>query len=665
MIPYPPSARRVGARGFLAAALAVAMAAAISAGQAPSLSSLASRTGTGAITGVVVDAMTNRPVAGAIVSLSRLGAAATAPLPPAMTDAKGRFVFRDLPASPEYFLGARRFGYASTRYGWTGPDGPLTISDIKRVPVADGQWVRDITIPLWKFGSIEGRVTDERSEPVVGVAVRVFSTANVAGAPQLVGGPIATTDDRGVYRIAGLKPGRFVVGVLSVQSTVPASTPDAPQQWAVGELETGGIGASKGSTVSAPSIDVDGRHRLVITNFATPPPPSSTGSRVYAAQFHPGAPTPTVATPIDVDYATTRRGVDFQLVPVPSARVSGRLSSQTITGPFPATMLRLMPAGSERLGFGSEAATTIVEPDGRFTFLNVPEGQYTLLAQRSVMDFTTGSASIRFRDGPGFPGGGISVGSLSGAPGLGYLARNGADLPYWGRLSVSVGGRNLENLEVPIHGVVQMRGRVAYDHGTKPPPRGAFLRAFPANGDPSFGQPSTHTSPTDPTHAFVLTGLLGGRYLLTSDSYAYRTVSIVHRGRDVTDIGFDAADGQHFDDVVVTLTDRKVDITGVVTDRGVPAAAGVIAFPVERERWTDFGWEAARFRTTRSSTSGEYRLTPLPAGDYYVVAVDARRMNDWTNREFLAAVAPLATRVSATWGDVKTQHLTLVTVPAK
>ena len=201
--------------------------------------------GTGAISGVVVDATTGQPVPGAVVSLGRLDVSASVvPQPRFVTDARGRFVFSNLPPSPSYYLGARRFGYTYTRYGWSAPNGPLATSDIARIPIVDGQWAGDIKIPLWRLGSITGRVLDERNEPVVGAAVRAYSTRYVSGQPQLVGGAIVATDDRGVYRISDLEPGRYIVAVPSVQSTVPATTAEAPQVRPVGELASGGIGGA-------------------------------------------------------------------------------------------------------------------------------------------------------------------------------------------------------------------------------------------------------------------------------------------------------------------------------------------------------------------------------------------------------------------------------------
>src|SRR5690242_13295780 len=62
---------------------------------------------TAALSGVVVDAVTGRPLVGAVVSLGHVGPISRQQ-PRMVTDRQGRFVFRDLPASTNYFLDANR-----------------------------------------------------------------------------------------------------------------------------------------------------------------------------------------------------------------------------------------------------------------------------------------------------------------------------------------------------------------------------------------------------------------------------------------------------------------------------------------------------------------------------------------------------------------------------
>jgi hypothetical protein len=600
-------------------------------------------TSTGAISGVVIDAVTRRPVPGATVSLNRwLGGASGQRV---ATDSRGRFVFRNLPAADNYYLEASRFGYSPTRYGWTAPNGPLTVRGLKLVPLKDGEWIDAIEIPLWRLGSISGRVVDERGEPLVGIAVRAFTVARIAGHDQLVAGVIGVTDDRGVYRLPQLEPGRYAVAVLSVASTVPSTLGEIRQVRAVGELETGGVGASSQPFLASPAIDVDSRHRLAVTNFATPPPPAGGQTRTYPAAFHPGSRNARDALWVEIGYGDNRGGVDIPLRPVPAFRVSGRAVG--VPGPTPAMLLRLMPAGSERLGFGSEAATTLIESDGTFTFLNVPDGEYTLLAQSSVMDFFKGSSDGRLADAPGYSRTSAGVGSLAGAPGLSFLTRLGDSADVWGRSTIVVGGHDIADATLELRPAVSIRGRFVFAAGTTPPDPARDLcpQAQPANGDPSLGWPRGRTE-RDGSYRFTITGLLGGVYLFSSN---LTIVSVTWQGRDLMDAGFDASAGHDFDDVVVTLTDKRTDVTGrVQTDRASDLSA-VIAFPADRARWVNYAFEARRFRTTRAGSDGAYQLTGVPAGDYFVIAVDSSQADAWTDPAFLAAAAPLATRVSLDW----------------
>lgn len=616
----------------------------------------------GGITGTVRDAVTGAVVVGARVTVRHaetIGGASQRVL----TDSKGRFAFALAPAK-DYFIDASRFGYAATRYGWSAPGQSLGLESMRRVPVDAGQLVSDIEVPLWRLGTISGRVLDEYGEPIVGVVVRAFTIANIAGLSQPVAGALATTDDRGVYRLADISPGRYVVGVLSVQSTVLASTPEGPQVRPVGELASGGIGAGRGAIITSPTIDVDGDHRLALSNFATPPPPNQGEPRAYPALYYPAAPSPAAATPFEIRYGDSRTGVDFQLQPVRAARISGRVDPGGL--PMPRLLLRLLPKGSEQLGFGAEAATTQIESNGAFTFLNVPAGDYTLMAQGTVMDFYATDQDGRLPDAPGFPAGGITVGSKPAAPSLNFLVRGGQNETAWGRMPLSVGGNNVDGMVFPMHAAGKIRGRVVFAEGVKSPTSPILLFAQPANGDPSLGNPSTRTAQNDPTFSFELSGLLPGTYLLDPLSFsAMAPISVMWDGRDVKDVGFDGTQGRDFDDVVVTLTNNFAEVTGVVSDTKGPAVGAVLVFPADRERWSNYGWTPLRLQSAPAASNGTYRARRIPEGDYLMIAVDSAKSNEWVNPKFLAAAAPLARRISVKWGDRLTVDLPITDVVIK
>lgn len=610
----------------------------------------------GAISGLVVDAVTGQPMPGARVSLARTSGGGS--VARAITDSRGRFVFPDLPPAPNYFLDAVTFGYASTRYGWSGPGQSLAISDILLVPVASGQWVQDIRIPLWKYASVSGRVLDERNEPLVGVMVRAYTMKSIAGHPRPVFGGLATTDDQGAYRLTGLHPGEYLVVVPSVQSTVLSTTPEQPSTQPVGALAPSGVSGGRGAFVSAPGIDVDGRHRLAITNFATPPPPSGNRGRAYPSTYYPGVHTAADAQTIKVTYSDTITGIDFAVTPVPAVTVSGQLTGYEDEAPT--LLLRLMPTGQEGLGFGAEVATTPVDRDGTFTFLNVPAGDYTLLAQTTVVDLTTASASVRPPDAPGFPSRGAGVGSRNGIPGMSYLSRRGQPSTRWARVPLSVGNQPIDSLSVALQPTVTARGRIVFEQGSRPPDRILFMSVTPANGDPSLGEVDGTVTKAADGFTFELPGLLAARYLVVESIFGrYGVMSIMTGGQNVAYTGLDGSLGRDLDDVVITLTSRRPELKGVVNGPTGPARAAVLVFPEDRARWRDFGWDPAWIGSRGSGADGAFAFDALPEGDYFVIALDAALRHRWTDPAFLAKIAPQATRVSLKWGDAKSIALDL------
>src|SRR3982750_3408943 len=82
---------------------------------------LSRQTGTGAISGVVVDAATKKPTAGALVYLGMANYGPVGSRSRQITDTKGRFVYTNLPAADIYFINVTRAGYIDSHYGDRGP----------------------------------------------------------------------------------------------------------------------------------------------------------------------------------------------------------------------------------------------------------------------------------------------------------------------------------------------------------------------------------------------------------------------------------------------------------------------------------------------------------------------------------------------------------------
>ena len=621
--------------------------------------------GTGAISGVITDGKTHRPIAGALVYLGIQNYGPVGRTSRQITDPKGRFVFTNLPAADTFFLNASKAGYNEGHYGDTGPVTSGVASGLIRLTT--GQWFPQANIPLWRPGVIAGTVVDEHGDPEVGVRVRVLSRVVIAGASHLAAGATTLTDDRGRYRLSGLSAGTYVVNVPSVQNAVPAAT--SPM-----EIEGQTPAAAANASSDTPSrnggaLPLDSSHLLIIGNYATPPLADGR-PQAYPMAFHPGVSSVSEATPIVLDSSETREDVNVILRPTAAARVSGHVDGtrDAVRG----LVLRLIAPGLEDLGDGSEVATSLVDPNGDFTFLNVPPGQYSLEGSRSRLEFSSGPSPTSAASMPGTPGqvqgpGTIMASVFAGPPGTRLLgSHTTGDAGYWTRTAVTVGAADVAGLVVQLHRAVSLHGRIAFD-GTGAPPGPTLIMVEPADGRSSLGvQQSTSRPDIGDDDTFTINGLGAGEYVIRILGLSPRQAveSITATNADYTTRPFDAGAGQDFNDVVITFTDRIASLGGSVQleSRGDQRLMTVIAFPASRDQWTRYGFQPTRFKTVPVSNAGTYQIDNLPAGSYLLVAVESSQAKRWQDASFLDAASQVATRVTIGWGDHKSQDLRMVTI---
>jgi protocatechuate 3,4-dioxygenase beta subunit len=181
--------------------------------------------GTGTISGRVT--VGDRPLAGVTISLQQAqptGAFGRQALFRAVTDADGRYQMTGVPAgsyavvplAPPYIL----------------PNDPLFgIPFGKPVNLSDGDTVTGVDLALVRGGVITGKVTDPDGRPVVEQYIQ-FELININNdAIPLVpmfdrGGML--TDDRGIYRIYGITPGRYRVSAGDGEGMIFAGTGRKP-----------------------------------------------------------------------------------------------------------------------------------------------------------------------------------------------------------------------------------------------------------------------------------------------------------------------------------------------------------------------------------------------------------------------------------------------------
>lgn len=631
---------------------------------APTMDPSTPVTGTGAISGIVTDGTTGAPLPGVLVALiggAALGGPGLPPRPRQTTDSKGRFIFTGLPASPAYSLTASAIGFLDGGYRRVPGASAAT-----RLVLADGQWFTDANISLWRPAAISGTVRDERGEPLVGIPVRVLAGVTVGGRARWAAGPQTQTDDRGMYRIAGLQRGRYLVHVPSVQITMPSGEVAMYRAPARG----GNVGAAVQSVERAPLKIMrtpDGTG--VVTGFFPSAPADARGS-AYPGMFHPAARAIDAAEPVTLEFGDHRASVDVQMMPVPTVSISG-----SVAGPADAIgglPVRLLVAGNEELGAGGEAGLTKTNAAGHFTLHRVPQGRYVLLAGRTVTEFraTSGisSGTITPAAANMFANRTSSM-QTAGGTGVSFYTAGAAGLDASGRLELEVASTNIDGLVIPVTPAVSVSGRFVWD-GSETPPAGLTLvpsvRLEPADGDPTLGalfgglmRPPESAVPL----TFTIDHVRPGNYVFSDVLGAsQRLVGVTWQGRNLIDNPLEVTGDRNITDVVVHLSSQRNTLKGSAAgeDGRPPDNAIVLAFPAQQEAWRNAGVSGVRFRTTTVVGDGTFEFQPLLPGDYLIAAIPMEDRGLITDPAYLSSIAARASRVRVDAASNTTLNLRLI-----
>jgi hypothetical protein len=136
--------------------------------------------------------------------------------------------------------------------------------------------------------------------------------------------------------------------------------------------------------------------------------------------------------------------------------------------------------------------------------------------------------------------------------------------------------------------------------------------------------------------------------------------AVRYRGQDITDSGYEFRVNENITDLEVELTNRETNLSGLVTnDRGAAVKDfAVIVFAQDREKWT----AGMRYlKTSRPDQDGRFKVSGLPPGDYYAIALDYVDSSEWMEPDYLERIRAKATQVSLNEGETKSLDLKLNT----
>ena len=553
------------------------------------------KTGTGRIQGRVVSTDTGGPLRRAQVRL-------TAPeigVKVALTDAEGRFEFRELPAG-RFTLNASKSGYVTIQYGQTRP-----FEQGRPIELADKQVLDKADVAMPRGSAISGRIVDEFGDPLPDALVSAMRQTWSNGRRRLLPtGRTSQTNDLGQYRMYGLPPGEYYISA---------------------SLRNTDIMIMDAALLGGPSSGASG----------------STPSSGYAPTYFPGTTTAASAQRVTVAVGQEAQNTDFALAPVRLARITGTVMSSD-GKPLDGGMVSAMPASrTGEVGLAlMGGATGRTSKDGNFSIPSVAPGEYTLTV-RSVRIITSdGGDTMMFR---------ATVGGGS----------DGTDSET-ASVPVVVSSEDVSNVVIITSKGGTASGRITFEGGAPPASTGVRINSVATDTDGPIMMAAGGVTAKD-DGSFQLKGLSGRRLLrLNNLPPGWTLKSVRLNGDDVTDSGIEFKSGQDLSGLELVASSKQTEITGGVTaSNGSPLKDyTVVVFSDDPQYWS---LPFTRWvNGARPDQDGRFRLRNLPAGSYNIVAVDYIEAGAWGDPELLDRLKSHARRITLSDGGSEKVDLKLV-----
>ena len=516
-----------------------------------------------------------------------------------VTDETGTFSFAGIPAG-RFGLAATKEGFVELAYGARLPGRPGT-----SVVVTDGAHVSGLAIRLPRGAVITGVVIDPAGQPMPGVQVSAMQHAYVNGERRLTQRGSSYSDDRGVYRIFGLRAGQYLV-----QASLSR-----------------GMAMQTGDLLLPSAADID---RVLQASATVPVATAASGAgdsigvgraTAFATIYYPGATSSTEAASMDIAPGQERGGIDLQLRLVPSGRVEGTVS--WAGGDLPPTVqVTMVPVGMDE-GSPAEGFRFGRVQGGKFQFGSVSPGQHVVAARANEPGGESGSA-------------------------------------LWATANVGVDGTDVATVALELRRGFEISGQLQFDaERTRPSDvRGWRVSLAPAAAG---GQVTLGASPAEveADGTFTIRGVTPGQYFVNAspatpavNDWMVRSIRFADRdvGEQPLTIHSDLSG------VVVTFTDRVSQISGRLLASGVPAPDyHIIVFPADPALWTSR--PSPRVQAVRPSLDGSYIVRRLPPGDYLLVGMLDVETGEWSDPAFLRRIASSGMRVTIAEGERKMQDL--------
>lgn len=533
------------------------------------------------------------------------------------TDNEGRFVFEHLP-SGRFTIGVSRSQFLSVNYGQRAYNRPGTT-----VALGAGQKL-SLPIRMTRTSTMSGTVIGEDGEPHPNARVQVYRYAYANGFRRLQSANGALSDERGIYRIAGLQPGEYVVAAtMNSNDLIQADRVNAEQR---ALQEAIAHASARGGSTSLPSI----------ITLQIPNPGGGGPQPGFAPTFYPGTPTASAAATIVVEAGADRANIDIPVLPIRAGSIRGTV----FLPPGMALGVQLMLVNTDpTAAAGSQGQRA--SPDGSFTIANVSPGTYLLRA------YTVASPQMQPP---------AVVSGVGAAPRPVQQVQLQESERLWAEAVVTVDGMSTPNVALTLEPGRSISGVVVFETAT--PIDSSRARIVVTATPAPSSEPNTSSGPppqalVGPDGRFTIQGVTPGRYILRASG---QTKSAVVNGIDTLDFPLEITGERDITNATLTVSDRVSELTGRLTEsNGQPASNYTIVFVADDSRfWTP---ASRRILIARPGTDGLYTFRGFPPGSYLLAAVTDLEPGSQYDPTFLKELASAAMRVTVGEGARQTQDI--------